>query len=415
MEIISLMVAPRKLFLFTQLVPTKETELFLAKELPFLINEFDEVKIFPFLVNSNSVPLEFLSSSKVELIHLTAVKNSRSLNIIFNTSRIFLIEFIRSPVRYKLGYLRRFRYYFSYLKQIVLKAMLLENNLKDSESLGVFYSYWGYEWPIVLSILKSKGIISGFTFRLHGADLYENRSFSGILPFRHFVHSQVSRIVFAARNPMEYYKTRFPNVVKKVYYFPLGVAEEGINVNNNSEKLRIVSCSAIIPLKRVDLIFEILSKLNVDFEWTHFGSGSGFDQLKLLVDQSEVKEKIILRGNVSNSEIINHYLSYPVDVFLHFSTTEGGTPIAIQEAIMAGIPVIACDVGGVSDVVNEETGVLLPVNFDHLFLIELLSKFRLSKYVFSEFRQGVRKYAEKNFSASTNYQHFVNFLMQDIT
>ena len=65
-----------------------------------------------------------------------------------------------------------------------------------------------------------------------------------------------------------------------------GAGEKVINVHKKREAIyRIVSCSNIIPLKRVNLIVGALGKLNkkrpdLDIEWIHFGDGEEKDVIE---------------------------------------------------------------------------------------------------------------------------------------
>jgi glycosyltransferase involved in cell wall biosynthesis len=73
--------------------------------------------------------------------------------------------------------------------------------------------------------------------------------------------------------------------------------------------------------------------------------------------------EIKLNGFVDNKNLIKFYQSQPVDLFLNVSASEG-LPVSIMEALSFGIPVIATDVGGTSELVNENNGQLIPANFD---------------------------------------------------
>jgi glycosyltransferase involved in cell wall biosynthesis len=55
------------------------------------------------------------------------------------------------------------------------------------------------------------------------------------------------------------------------------------------------------------------------------------------------------------------YKDNPVDVFLNVSESEG-CPVSAQEAASCGVPIVATDVGGNSEVATEANGFLLPPN-----------------------------------------------------
>lgn len=57
------------------------------------------------------------------------------------------------------------------------------------------------------------------------------------------------------------------------------------------------------------------------------------------------------------------------DLFVNMSLSEG-IPVSIMEAISFGIPIIATNVGGNAEIVNDETGVLIPVNIDQAALMK---------------------------------------------
>ncbi|MBL3200697.1 glycosyltransferase, partial [Klebsiella pneumoniae] len=57
-----------------------------------------------------------------------------------------------------------------------------------------------------------------------------------------------------------------------------------------------------------------------------------------------------LWGTVPHETIISFFAANPVHLFLNLSTMEG-IPVSIMEAISFGIPVVATDVGAVSEIV----------------------------------------------------------------
>ena len=63
-----------------------------------------------------------------------------------------------------------------------------------------------------------------------------------------------------------------------------------------------------------------------------------------------------------------------IDLFLNTSKYEG-IPISIMEAIAYQIPCIATHVGGVPEIINNDNGYLLPINFKPIFLTKIISEY----------------------------------------
>ncbi|MBQ4033784.1 MAG: glycosyltransferase, partial [Paludibacteraceae bacterium] len=122
------------------------------------------------------------------------------------------------------------------------------------------------------------------------------------------------------------------------------------NPTEISEALNIVSCSNAIPLKRLDLIAEALQKADFPIQWTHIGSGPTLEKISAMVESMPKNVTVSLLGQKSNEFVRDLYTKKHFDVFLNVSTTEG-VPVSIMEALAAGIPVIATNVGGTSEIV----------------------------------------------------------------
>ena len=108
-------------------------------------------------------------------------------------------------------------------------------------------------------------------------------------------------------------------------------------------------------------------------------------------------------GNVSNSDVIDFYRKTPVDLFVNVSDTEG-LPVSIMEAISFGIPVLATDVGGVSEIVKINfNGELLHVDFsDGDFASAIKMYYQSGEEKKKTRRQNARLYWEQNFNAEKN-------------
>ena len=70
-------------------------------------------------------------------------------------------------------------------------------------------------------------------------------------------------------------------------------------------------------------------------------------------------------------------------------------PFSIVEAISFGIPVIATDVGGTNEIVNQTTGILIDKNFKPIQLAKIVDDFSLQNKKYSS--EVIRNFWLENF------------------
>ena len=226
---------------------------------------------------------------------------------------------------------------------------------KELYNCNVVYSFWmSSRLYAAIKVCRKKHLKCRIITRAHGYDLYCHR---GPLPFRNYIGNNVDEIIFISKNGMSYYKdTIFSNLKQEcalsVYYLGIDKEPEFLNYLP-SNTLKIVSCSSVIQLKRLDIIIDALSQINdVEIEWTHFGGGDLFDSMKdYAFDKLSQKKNInyMFSGQKTNKEIIDFYRENGADIFVNASDTEG-IPVSIMEALSFGIPTICRNVGGNSEI-----------------------------------------------------------------
>jgi glycosyltransferase involved in cell wall biosynthesis len=101
---------------------------------------------------------------------------------------------------------------------------------------------------------------------------------------------------------------------------------------------------------------EVCSK-NAGIQFVFIGDGEDFLMCKNLIDQSNMNTRIFLTGWQSR---INELLM-KLDVFLLYSRWEG-LSISILEAMATGLPVVASDIKGNNELVDNKNGILVDVN-----------------------------------------------------
>lgn len=117
--------------------------------------------------------------------------------------------------------------------------------------------------------------------------------------------------------------------------------------------------------KNIDFILESYQQLivsNPDTVLVLVGSGSEEDRLKEKVIQLGLTKKVIFTGRLSKEDTMKSYAGADIFVFASVTETQG---LVITEAKAAGLPVVAVDAFGVSEMVRDnEDGYLCPLNLE---------------------------------------------------
>jgi len=122
---------------------------------------------------------------------------------------------------------------------------------------------------------------------------------------------------------------------------------------------KVISFIARIDLqKRPHLLMKIIKELNArrnDFVFVIAGDGPLLYQIKNEAKKYNVNDIVKFLGAVSNTKEI-----YSIsDVTLNCSIKEG-LALTAYESLSMGVPVVSADVGGQKELINEETGVIVP-------------------------------------------------------
>lgn len=122
--------------------------------------------------------------------------------------------------------------------------------------------------------------------------------------------------------------------------------------NSKLDKKNIITISRLDYGKKNDDIIKSFSKIK-ESNWKLYiiGDGKEFNNLKNLIDDLNLNNKVILTG-YKNKEEINKYM-LDSSLFLMASITEG-LPMVLLEAMSYGIPCISYEVpSGVNDIIED--------------------------------------------------------------
>lgn len=134
-----------------------------------------------------------------------------------------------------------------------------------------------------------------------------------------------------------------------------------------NKQFKIISTLSETVYKGIDVVLKTAKLLkecaNIDFTWEIIGVEKSSKLLKHFEKTEKINHRdvnVFCSGKKKPQEII--HLIQNADVYIHPSYIDN-SPNSVCEAQMLGIPVIACNVGGVSTIIQDKkTGILVPSN-----------------------------------------------------
>ena len=324
---------------------------------------------------------------------------------------LFLKEIIYNPKRpFKVKYL------IDTIKYIYAANLVYEDVRKraKNENGMVFYSYWTSYTPVAFAEYKRKNPQTSHKFicRSHTFASYGTSVVPLYYPMRDFVFKYVDKFYAISSILMDKLKKEYPQYESKFHLSRLGVKDNYSSDRKASDRIEIVSCSSIIPLKRIDLIYKSIlnyAKVNsqINLKWTLIGEGPLMEQIRGLVQKNGLENlSVELKGGMENKDILELYRNIKFNALVLLSVREG-LPVVLMEAISSGIPVIATNVGGIPDIVTKETGMLLERDFRQEDFDDALQKVIDDKSL----SDSCYSFYLKNFNSENNFRDFYSSLV----
>lgn len=163
-----------------------------------------------------------------------------------------------------------------------------------------------------------------------------------------------------------------------------------------------ISVGNLIQIKGFDLLIEAFADAFNDDKSVSLkivGAGPERERLQAIVNQYDMSDRIILLNEVGRDKLKDIYRDGDAFVLASRSETFG---VVFIEAMATGLPVVATDCGGPSDIVNEKNGYLIPVN-DKQALVDALIKMHDNAYSFNTLEISemcIKKFSPENIANS---------------
>jgi glycosyltransferase involved in cell wall biosynthesis len=288
---------------------------------------------------------------------------------------------------------------------------LISKSLKSGKAEDtILYSYWlSFDAAAVAKIKKKYPQVYAFA-RAHAYEIQIERNACNPYLMKRLICKNLDRVAFISQNAKNgfcsYYQEDFPNAC--VQYLGSDKEDTGYVARGKKETLTVLTCSSILPVKRLDRMIGALEKWqDGPVHWIHIGDGPDKDML-LAMAQEKLDNKPLVTyefaGYMENRQVHKRLMENDMDVFVNCSRTEG-VPVSIMEAMSVGLPVIAPRMFGIPELVQEDCGLLFEQNDGYENLLQTLKSFAVfSKDEREKMGKAAYEQWEKKFSLQDNLE-----------
>jgi glycosyltransferase involved in cell wall biosynthesis len=385
------------LLILSESFPLNGGEPVMFDEIIHISGEFEKVEILPLYTYGD--PDEIPSNCTVVRENYESVRLREFLfRYGWRVLKLCISELIISSRRW--WYIKNAKLVFNTILGWKSLVYRIESAKKRFPTGTVLYSIWFNDWMNACFLASAHKHFKIVT-RILGYDFDRRQSGYNLIPFRETMVKYPIQILSNSDYGKAYYKKYHQKAFFKVKVRKFGIASHSDFNPGQKDKYIYVSVAAAIPLKRIGLTIDLLSELNSPFHWYYFGNGPLLAELKQLARQKLPSGSYSFMGFRPREEIYAFYRQQPVTAFLHLSELES-LPVCLMEAASFGIPLVACDTCGVSEIANSNTGLLLPIHFEVPKWSVEIEKFSGDKAVDRSFREQVKTYCLQNFDMAKN-------------
>jgi colanic acid/amylovoran biosynthesis glycosyltransferase len=387
---------------------------FVEMEGKYLLDRFERVIVVP--EKRTGARVDCMPGFELDDSYADFMQSQGRLERFFRglCSKLVYAELRQRPgILLKAPYLERLIFFAGHaeLTRRWLIGWLHRQNFDSRECL--LYTYWFTEPTLGLGLAKQDLRDLRLVTRAHRYDLYEEVNSPPYWPCRESALEHLDAVFSVSEDGTQYLRRKYPRSASRVETARLGIEPRGVVSQASQDGVfRIVSCSKLVPVKRVDLLMQGIAaaaarRPSQRFEWCHIGNGVMKSFLEAMLPSLPANLAARIVGYAGTAAVFDFYRDHPCDVFVNVSTSEG-IPVAIMEAISCGIPVIATAVGGTAEIVSEQNGCLISADASPGEIADAL----LADWdALGRRRLGSREVWESMYNAHLNYQDFVRRLV----
>lgn len=391
---------------------------FMQTLLRYGINIFDSIKYITPPLPDNY--LNAIRSPKIDII--TWSRKQRCLQYVKGIISPFRHSFWKELIKGKISkasIVNMGKFFFCSDGFILLSEKIIKDELNKGNKVYLLATWMSVDAFTCARLKHKYPEIKAFALAHSGEVMVERNPFI-YQSFHEYIYENLNKVFFISRTVLENYlkmmhgiciKERFANKIG-VRYLGSHNNSHTTNPDSDSKEFVLLSCSRIDENKRLDRIISSLKKWSGEkLHWIHIGTGVLENEIRKSAYELEAINPYVsvhFTGQLKNEDVIRYYSETHVDLFINVSWSEG-LPVSIMEAMSYGIPCVATNVGGTSEIVNSTTGYLIEQNFSDEDLLSRINSFRLLPDAEqNKMRANTREMWARNFDAEKNAKALYN-------
>ena len=353
----------RRLVLFTNYYPFYKGEEYIENEISIMASSFEKVMIVPTMVDRNMKQTRDVPDN-VEVLNIkTDCSKKGKISMVLKKAPVAIASIdwkhtIRNEtglfpnkIAYEIYYLSRVEYVY----ERIVNNNQFKHFIKNSERI-VLYSYWMHAVASITARIKDRVFQNKVRCitRGHRYDLYGYAAPCGFVPDREYALSHIDKIYPCSQDGVDYLKNKFPKFAEKIEVRRLGTMSQSPIKCVRKPVFTLVSCAGVRKVKRLDKIIDVVRIVNesgVRVRWVHIGDGPELESIKKVANKELRNGSFEFIGRLDNRAVYDWYKNNKVSCFINLSDSEG-VPVAIMEAMSFGIPIVATDVGGTREIIE---------------------------------------------------------------
>jgi len=338
--------------------PWSDGESFVVEEMRMALKKGCDLTIIPLR------PLSFpKDTSARELLPFSLKEGLFSIVVIGTLFKVFL----RCPYylfKLLLTIIRKSRNFRILLKNLaVFPKGIFTGEIVRRREIEHIHAHWA-STPTTVAWIASRMSGIPFSFTAHRWDISENNLLDTKCKDADFV-----RVISTDGRREIIRLTGERSLEKKLHLLYMGVEISKGSVKRKENRPFTIACPANLVEKKGHryLLRSLrkLDKINRDFRCLIIGDGPLKDKIRWSVKKDGLEDKVILTGRIPHSTLMDTFKRGEIDLVVlpSIETRKGereGIPVVLLEAMTHSIPVISTATGGIPELIEDHSGILIP-------------------------------------------------------